>query len=559
MPLAPANDFGDDAWVHGRIFRNRSLVRALLSFGAAYTAEWAFTVAISLVAFADGGAVAVGLVGMLRLLPSALLAPVVSAYADRLPREKVLFASSAVRGLATVLCVPSLLADGPTWVVYVLAIVSTIAFTPYRAGHSALMPLLCREPEELTSINVVRGLLDSLSVVVGPLVAALLVAVSDVASVFVFAGACGLVSAVLILNLSYERVPVTFGERRLLGEIREGVRAVRSSFGVMTVFIFVVLQCFIRGAFTVFVVVVAIDLLDRGESEVGILQGAVGIGALVGSAACTLLVGSRAMTRWLSIAVVLWGAPIGLMGLVPEYTVALLAAAVIGIGNAMVDVTAFTLVARMVPDAVLARVFGALESLGALGVGVGSVAAPVLIETMGARSALITVGLLAPIVCVLVWYRCTMVDRSVAVRTDVIGILRRVPMLRPLPVNAIEQLAQNAERTVVPAGVAVFEAGDVGDRFYVVEAGTVEVLDGESVVRSMGPGEGFGEIALLGDTTRTMTIRAVEATHLLGVCAADFLPAVTGISEARSAAESARSEHLRHAPGLAADDPGATE
>ena len=87
--------------VHGQIFRNSSLVRALLSFGAAYTAEWAFTVAISLVAFADGGAIAVGLVGMLRLLPSALLAPVVTAYADRLPREKVLFASSAVRGLAT--------------------------------------------------------------------------------------------------------------------------------------------------------------------------------------------------------------------------------------------------------------------------------------------------------------------------------------------------------------------------------------------------------------------------------------------------------------------------
>ena len=107
--LAPDIDFGEHAWVHGRVFRNASLVRALLSFGAAYTAEWAFTVAISLVAFADGGAVAVGLVGMLRLLPSAFLAPVVAAYADRLPREKVLFASSAVRGLATLLCAPILL------------------------------------------------------------------------------------------------------------------------------------------------------------------------------------------------------------------------------------------------------------------------------------------------------------------------------------------------------------------------------------------------------------------------------------------------------------------
>ena len=73
--------------------------------------------------------------------------------------------------------------------VYALAVVSTVAFTPFRASHSALMPSLCRTPDELTSVNVVRGALDSLSVIVGPLVAAVLVAVADVAAVFVFAGA----------------------------------------------------------------------------------------------------------------------------------------------------------------------------------------------------------------------------------------------------------------------------------------------------------------------------------------------------------------------------------
>jgi len=127
--------------VYRRLFRNGALVRALLSFGAAYTAEWAFTVAISLVAYADGGAVAVGLVGLLRLVPAALLAPVVSTYADRLPREKVLFVSSAVRGLATVLTAPILIAGGPTWIVYALAIVSTIAFKSSGRSNSTSMPI----------------------------------------------------------------------------------------------------------------------------------------------------------------------------------------------------------------------------------------------------------------------------------------------------------------------------------------------------------------------------------------------------------------------------------
>jgi len=65
----------------------------------------------------------------------------------------------------------------------------------------------------------------------------------------------------------------------------------------------------------------------------------------------------------------------------------------------------------------------------------------------------------------------------------------------------------------------------------------------------MTAGEGFGEIALLGHTTRTMTVRATTATHLFGISSSDFLPAVSSISAARSAAEVARESHLRHAPG----------
>ncbi len=229
--------------------------------------------------------------------------------------------------------------------------------------------------------------------------------------------------------------------------------AVRENAGVGVVFFFVVLQTALRGAFTVFVVVVAIDLLDGGESGVGVLQGAVGIGALCGSLVCNLLVGSRAMTRWLGIAVVLWGVPMAVMGLVPEYAVALSAAAVVGVGNSLVDVTAFTLIARMVPDAVLARVFGVLESVGALGVALGSLVAPMLVETIGARAALVVVGAVAPVACALFWRRAARVDRSVAVRTDAIVLLRQVPMLRPLPVTAIEA-AGPERRPVTTSGRA---------------------------------------------------------------------------------------------------------
>jgi MFS family permease len=534
-------------------FGSGALLRAQLSFGAAFIAEWSFSVAIGLVAFTHGGAIAVGLVGLVRLVPAALLAPVISVFADRMPRERVLFASSAVRGVATLAAAPVLAVNGPVVVVYALAVASTIAFTPYRASHSALVPSLCRSPDELTSINVVRGALDSLSVIVGPLVAALLLAVWDISAVFVFAGVCALLSAVLVVRLNYESIPLPAARRwRLWTEIHDGLAAVVSHAGVSVVVGFVVLQAAIRGAFSVFVVVVAIKVLHGDQSSVGLLQGAVGIGALLGSIACTLLIGSRAMTRWLGVAIILWGAPIALIGLLPHYVVALLAAGVIGIGNALVDVTAFTLIARMVPNVVLGRVFGVLESVGALAVGIGSIVAPLLIGLVGAKGALLTVGAVAPIVCLLWWRRLTTIDASVAVRTAEIMLLRQVPMLRPLPVPVIEQLSHGLQCTALRPGEAVFEAGNTGDTFYVVAGGTVNVLDGDQIVRTMGEGQGFGEIALLGNTTRTMTVRAVDHVQLYGISRGDFLAAITTNRDAHTAAEAAKSAYVTHAPGTPA-------
>ena len=547
--------------MYRRLFRNGALVRALLSFGAAYTAEWAFTVAISLVAYADGGAVAVGLVGLLRLVPAALLAPAVSTYADRLPREKVLFVSSAVRGLATLLTAPILIAGGPTWIVYALAIVSTIAFTPYRASHSALMPLLCRAPEELTSINVVRGLLDSLSVVVGPFVAAVLVSVSDVASVFVFAGVCGLLSAVLVLGLKYERVPVPVSKRRILGEIREGVRAVvgqrrrlASSSSSWSC------RPRIRGAFTVFVVVVAIDLLGPWRVRASACSRARWASARWSAAlACTLLVGSRAMTRWLAVAVVLWGVPAGRDRRWCRSTPSrCAAAAVIGVGNAMVDVTAFTLIGA---DGARRRAgpgLRVLESLGALGRRTGLAGRPVARrDARGPRGAG-RVGLLAPVVCVLFWWRAT----------------QRRPLGRG---------ADRRHRPAPPGADAASAAGD-RDRAAGAERRPVRRTrrgrrvrgrrDGRQLLRRRGgagrgarrrvggahhgPGGGLRRDRAAREHHAHDDVRAVEATRLLGISAGDFLPAVTGISEARTAAEDALSEHLRHAPGRAADDVGPT-
>jgi MFS family permease len=122
--------------------------------------------------------------------------------------------------------------------------------------------------------------------------------------------------------------------------------------------------------------------------------------------------------------------------------------ACVGVGNALVDIGLFTLMARLASDEVLARVFGLLESLIALSVGLGALFASFLIDLFSARTAPVMVGVLCPILVVAAWRRLRGLDRYIGVLDKKIGLLHGVPMLQPLPLPTIEQLARALEPIV---------------------------------------------------------------------------------------------------------------
>jgi MFS family permease len=535
---------------------NGNLRRAQLSFLGAWTAEWAFTVGLGIVAYRNGGATAVGLVGLLRMVPSAVIAPLAAPLADRGRRERVLVAVSTVRGLATAAAGIVVAIDGPVVIVYVLAALSTIAATLYRPAHSALLPSLCRTGHELASANVVRGMLDSIATLVGPLLAAVLLKFTDVAAVFAFASGASLAAAALVLRLRYDAPPRPSAPRgRLLADAAEGIRAVVRNRDLAMFLGLALAQTFTRGALTVFTVVVALDLLRTGEPGVGTLTAAIGAGAVIGSVGASLLVGSRRLAQWFGIGVGLWGLPIALIPLYPSQATALILLACVGIGNALVDVGLFTLMARLAPDAVLARVFGLLESLVALGVGVGALVASLLVDLTNVRVALVVVGALCPILVAVTWRRLRHLDRYIGVLDEEIGLLHGVPMLQPLPLPAIEQLARGLEPVHVPAGQAVFHQGDPADRFYVIETGAADVVGDGRLVTTLGPGDGFGEIALLRRVPRTAMVRAATDLELQAMTCDRFLPVVTGFPPSSREAGAEVDEMLdRFSPGEPNDD-----
>ena len=510
-------------------FRSRDLRRAQLAFFAAWAAEWAFTVGLGVFAFRHGAAAAVGLVSVLRMLPSALLAPVLTPYADRWRRERVLVVVSAVRAAATAGTAVLVAADGSVAAVYGLAAVSTVAATLYRPAHSALLPSLCRTPYELAGANVVRGMLDSLATLVGPLVAAVLLSTSGVTAVLTVAAASSAWSAALMLAVHADTVPRSDRRTRPLADLVEGLRAVSGHRDLRLLFRLTVAQIFTRGALTVYSVVVALDLLGTGESGVGALNAAVGVGAVAGSVAASLLVGTKRLARWFGLGVVLWGLPLTLVAVVTSEPAALVLLAVIGIGNALVDVGLFTLMARLSSDSVMARVFGLLESVGALGFAAGAAVSPVVIDLFGLRGALVVVGLIGPVLTAVSWPRLHRLDTAMVGLDQEVHLLRGVQMFAPLPLPLVEQLARGLEPVSVPAGKTVFAQNDEGDRFYLIVDGNAEVLGDGKIVATLGPGEVFGEIALLRRVPRTATVLARTELQLQSLTCDRFLTAVTGV------------------------------
>ena len=534
--------------------RSRNLRRAQLSFAAAWTGEWAFTIGLTIVAFRDGGAGAVGLVALLRLAPSAVTGPFVGALADRLPRDRILAWIGIVRTLTMSTCAVVVASGGEPAVVYGLAVIATIAVTPLRAAHSALLPSLCQSPDELTGSMVTRGLLDSLSVMLGPLAAAGLLALSGPEAVFLGVAALSLWSGMLALALDYEAPPqlaTSPGAAGVRAQVSEGVRAIVGSGDVALLSSLFWAQTFTRGCLTVFSVVVAVDLLSIGESGVGVLNGAVGAGAVLGSLGAALLVGSRRLGAWLALAVALWGIPFVLIGAFPSEVGALALLGLVGVANAVEDVAFFTLVGRIVPDKLLGRVFGVMESGVAISVGIGAVVTPLMIDLVGIRPALAVLGAVCPTLALLALGRLRRLDRTLEVRTREIGVLRNAPMLRALPAVTIEQLAQHVRHVRFEPGEAVCVQGEPADAFYVIESGKADVLGDDRLVRTLGPGDWFGEIALIRDTARTATVLARTTIAASLLTRAHFLATVSLYGASAHEADAVVDNRLAAFPGTA--------
>jgi MFS family permease len=530
------------------VFANPAMRKLQLALGGSTIGDWAYATALAVFIFETDGAVVLGVVSVIRYAAVAVIGPFTAALADKFDRRKVMIWSESLRGILMLVGALVIIADGAPIVVYGLAVFTAIAATPFRPAQAALLPTLSRSPDELTAANVASSTIESVSSFIGPAIGAALIAWVGVEAAFLANALSAVWLTVLVASIrpiaryedpASESSDEDEGEHRTaLQEALAGFTTIFGSRDLRLVMGLYTVQTIIAGASAVFSIVIVVELLDTTAAGVGILDAVLGVGGILGAVLALVLAQRRRLAQDFGVGVILWGAPLLLVVASPEWAPTLVAMFLIGVGNSIVDINAITIIQRVTPDETMGRVFGALDSAVVGGMAVGAIATPLSIEAIGVRPTLAVIAALTAAATAAGWAGLRRIDQQF-LPPRLVPLLRQVSFFAVLPEAMVERLAREAVEVTATAGSIVIEAGQVGDRYYVIETGEADVAG-----TVLGPGEGFGEIALLRDVPRTATVTARTDLVLQAITREDFLAAVTGHGDAAAEAEAVATARL---------------
>ncbi|MGA9715644.1 MAG: MFS transporter [Aeromicrobium sp.] len=529
----------------GAVVANPSLRRIQLALAGSMIGDWAYATAVTVWAYGVGGVTAVGVWTAIRLTLMALTAPIASTVADRFPRKSVMIGADVLRATLVLAAAICLITESPAAPIFILATLTSLLGTPFRCAQRALMPRLARTPEELTASNGASSTIESLSFFVGPALGALLISATSIEVVFLLNVATFAWSTLLVMGVSVPAEEVVPSEspagedaedENFVTQVTQGFRSIAADRDLTVVVLLAAAQTIVAGASVVFLVVMAVDILGIGAEGVGYLDSVLGIGAILGGLLAIARAGRHRLATDMTAGVVLWSLPLLLVTVWPSPAAVFAAVALLGLANPLVDVNLDTIIQRLTPDAVMGRVFGALEACLIGTMALGSFLMPVLLSVMSLRASVGVIGLGVAAVAAPFVPRMRRLNARLTAPPG-LDLLRQIAMFAPLAPGTVEGLARHLVRVPVRAGEIVLSEGGQSDRFFVIESGLVEVSQMGAVIRREGPGEFFGEIGLLRDVPRTATITAMEDTVLFLLDREQFLAAVNGQHDSFLAAD----------------------
>lgn len=530
------------------VLRNGDIGRLEVAWLTANAGTYAFLVVTLVVAYTTGGALAAGLLGVVRAVPPTLIAPLAGLPSSRWPAGRVLLAVNLGRAVSMTLGFVVLVADGPVALLFLLVAVEAGFGGLTRPLHMGILPWVARTPGELVAANIASSAAEGLGTLLGPAIASGVLAAAGPAEA---TAATALLMGVAVLSIASVHIP-TFTTTPAMASLRDtltaGVRATLRTPAIQWTLVDAWLQSAVRGMLSVLLVVAAFERLGMGESGVGTLNAAFGAGGLVGAVLSLSLTGRAAFASTAAMALALWGLPIAVIGIVSDPLLAICMLGIVGLSNAIFDVGLYTLLQRAAPNHARVGVMGLLDSGVAASAALGGLAASGLVASFGIQAALAAAGSILPIAAVISLPFLRRAESRTIGQAEKGRVLRADPLLGLLSLSVTEELAAVLEPVAFDDGAVVIREGEPGNQYLIVTTGQVEVSQAGRAVRRLGPGDGVGEISLLRNVPRTATVRAIGPVTAYALERDAFLAAVTGHSAARSTADTIVEERLAHSP-----------
>jgi CRP-like cAMP-binding protein/predicted MFS family arabinose efflux permease len=517
----------------------------LASYFGYCLARKASRVALLVLAFDLGGVRAAAAMSVAMLVPAAVVAPLGSVLGDRVSPARALSLGYAVQGLALLAAAGVVFGGGSLPLIAVCAALATSAFSLTRPVHQATLPDVAETPEDLAVGNAASVWVDGVASLVGPLLAGVVLAIAGAGEVLLILAAISLTGALLASRLVLRRIVRSPDPAPLRAVILDGFRELARDRDGARLTVLMALQYVVVGVLDVVLVAYVVEVLDRPSASVGVLAAAIGAGAAFGGVGSVLLTGRPRLARTIVLGALACGVPVMLLGLGPRLGVVEGLLFGYGIGKGVITVAGQALLQRTVREDVSARVFGVQEGLIQAATALGAALGPVLVLSLGIPGSLIATGLILPAAALVCRAALRRLDARAYVPGEVFDRLSGVPFLSVLSLRALERLARSAQQRFLPPGASAVRQGEPGDHYFVVTSGRAVVDVSGRTARTLGPGDGFGEIALLEDTARTATVTAVDDLVVIAVGRDDFLSALTAHAPSLAGARWHASQQLR--------------
>jgi CRP-like cAMP-binding protein/predicted MFS family arabinose efflux permease len=536
--------------------RNTKLRRLVVGRLLATVAEWMWYTVITVYAFTLTGVGAVGAISVAAVLPAALLSPALGYVIDKYPHERILTSAFALRFLVVALTAISAVFFPAVPVLVALAGFEGVAAMSVRPTTAALLPSITQRPDDLVRAHAALGITDKVGVLVGPVLGGLLLACTAPGIAFTVAAVLSLGSVAALITVRVDAAdllqgPTDDGLRQALVETARGLRTVAGR-NLLSITLVLALAAVMGAASDVFVVPLAMNQLHWGEAGPGVLIAFIAGGGLLGGLALGAI-GQRRLGPWFVVAGATLAISLTLMATVPQNAVVLAVLIAFGAGMALVMMAGQVQIQSLVPLSESGRLLGIIEGLGQFAMAGGAWVTTRMIEDWSLRTGLLALAVLTVLGTLVVARPLLRTDARVAATRQRVGALDWITLFAPLTNVLRERIAIELYTEEVAAGEVVVYQGEYGDSFYIVESGTLDVrVDGRHV-RSLGPNDFFGGIAMMHNTTRTATVQATSDCRLRVLPRRAFLTILTGFDPTSKALNASAAERQANMPAVADD------